>query len=105
MFVLIGERPIGGGKTVLGFRRVDKTSVGSGAEPVVSISAGVLQRMGQYLLCSTSIFDEVRVVLPFRRTREAGGFSGEEKIPSRSSMPCSSRLFCGIVMPVLLHPG
>lgn len=43
MFVLYGERPMGGGKVVfedLRIRRVDRTSTGSGTEPGSVLSTG-----------------------------------------------------------------
>jgi hypothetical protein len=50
MFVLKGERPGGGGKTVFEFltrRRVERTSVGSGTEPVTNVSAHVRHGVGR----------------------------------------------------------
>jgi len=111
---------MGGGNTVLVLlsrRRVERTSVGSGTEPAILISIGfysirlepsihspVSRGSRVHILCARSISDEVRVVFPLRRTRVAlaGDFSGEEKMPSKFSMPCSSLELTGRVMPVLL---
>lgn len=105
MFVLYGERPRGGGNVVfddLRIRRVDKTSVGSGTEPdgVVSTVYAVKNHELSHVLCARSILDELSVVFPFWRLGEP--FSGDEKIPSRSSMPCSSFWPTGSVIPVFL---
>lgn len=55
-----------------------------------------------YTLCAKCISEDVSVVFPFTMTFFGGAFSGDEKMPSKSSIPCSSRAFWGNVMPVFL---
>jgi len=50
------------------------------------------------------MLEDVSVVSPLRTGRPGGDFSGEEKMPSMFSMPCSSRSFSFSVMPVFLGP-
>ena len=77
-------------------RQVESTSVGSGAEPRLSQSE--LFACSPEALCilyANCMSSDVRVLFPYCPCCLGYGFSGEEKMLSRSSMPYSSRAFCG----------
>jgi len=50
------------------------------------------------------MLEDVSVLLPLRTGLGGGDLSGEEKMPSKFSMPYSSRSFSFSVMPVFLEP-
>jgi len=111
MFVLYGERPVGGGSVVrvdFRSRRSERTWVGSRSEPnslleeYVTCTSSRTRSIKMNSLCVTCILEEVSVVLPFRVGLFGDGFSGEENMPSRFSMPFSSRAFSLSVIPVFL---
>ena len=101
--VLMGDRACGGGRIALPFRRVDKTSVGSGIVPVANVISRDWQiRHETVILSPISILSSPTVelwLIPLR----LGDFSGESNIPSRGSRPCSSRIPVSLsVTPVFL---
>jgi hypothetical protein len=65
MFVLKGDRPIGGGNTVFEDfrrRRVESTSVGSGTEPVVVVSTTHNARFSfQHLICFPRTLRQIHI--------------------------------------------
>jgi hypothetical protein len=104
MFVFSGDRPDGGGSTVLALLRSERAvsaSAGSRAEPefLSQFHKRLWQLFRAPFVSSMSVDD--KVLLPWRMERCAD-FAGDENTPSMSSNPCISLGFSGSVNPVFL---